>query len=99
VGNTRLMFGQECVASRSLVRICAIKHLLSSGLMFHVRRLLVVSGRPSRASLSVLESRCIFRMGLSVILLVVIVEFATLHQQNAQHFSLDSYITKSRLIS
>jgi len=92
------MFGQECVASSCLVTICAIKELSSSDLKFHVSRLLIVSGRSSRASLAVLESGCIFRMGLSVILLVVIVHFATLNQHNAQYCSLDGYITISSLL-
>ena len=96
--NARLLFGQECVASRSLVKICVIKLLPSSGLQFHVRRLLMVSDKSSRASLAVLESVCIFRMGLSVILLIIIFRFATFNQQNAQYCSLDSYITLSRLI-
>ena len=58
----------------------------------------MVSGRSSRASLPVLESGCIFSMGLSVIMRVVIVQFTTLNQHNAQNCSLDSYITIPRLI-
>ena len=78
------MFGQQCVASRSLVRICAIKQLPGCSLQFHVRRLLMVSGRSSRASLPVLESGCFFRMGLSLIMRVVIVQLATFNRHNAQ---------------
>lgn len=66
------------MANRSLVRICAIKQLSGSGRQFHVGRLLMVSGRSSRASLAVLKGGCIFCMGLSFILLVVIVQFLTL---------------------
>jgi hypothetical protein len=61
--NARLMFGQECVASRSLARICAIKQLPGSGLKFYVRQMLMVSGRSSRASLVVLESGCFYSYG------------------------------------
>ena len=80
------------MASSSLVRICGIQQLPCSGLTFYVRRLVMVSGRSSRASLALLQSAHFFRMGLSVILRVVIVQFATLNHQNAQYCFLYSYI-------
>jgi hypothetical protein len=48
------------VASSSLVGICGIKHLPCSVLKFYARRLVMVSGRSSGASLAVLESAYFF---------------------------------------
>jgi len=81
-----LMFGQQCVANRSLRRICAIKQLLGSDLKFHVHDCLwCLVGCLGRRCLFWKVGVFFFRMGLSVIVRVFIVQFATLNQHNAQY--------------
>jgi len=65
--------GQKCIAKNNPVAICATKHNPSSDPKFHHPLIVDGVGKSTRALFAILNSGCLFRVGLFIILHVVVV--------------------------